>query len=227
MSAKGKDYTEARDEFRQLKSSYSFDNDWFSARIPFWLYVFDDWKVDRQSELKFLEIGSWQGMSAVFTLKHFPASHLICVDTWGGADEHLDEQYASVSVVSKAEAAFDRNIAEFGDRVEKFKGHSLDYHAHRFEPSSFDMIYVDGSHHFDDVMVDVVKCFEMLRTGGILICDDYMGQYYRRPSDNVAGAINAFMRAKKGDFEIIAFKYQVAIRKIRGSDRLVYGEASN
>jgi predicted O-methyltransferase YrrM len=36
----------------------------------------------------------------------------------------------------------------------------------------FDLIYVDGSHLFEDVFVDFYHCRQLLRTGGIIVFDD-------------------------------------------------------
>ena len=35
-----------------------------------------------------LEIGCYEGRSAIFFLKNFSNSNLTCVDTWSGSDEH-------------------------------------------------------------------------------------------------------------------------------------------
>ena len=38
---------------------------------------------------------------------------------------------------------------------------------------SFDLIYIDGSHRRDDVMVDSLLAWSLLREGGFIIFDDY------------------------------------------------------
>ena len=44
------------------------------------------------------------------------------MDTWAGADEHKD-----LSVLSSIEKTFDTNLAEFDNRVQKFKGTSYSF----------------------------------------------------------------------------------------------------
>jgi predicted O-methyltransferase YrrM len=39
-------------------------------------------------------------------------------------------------------------------------------------PGSFDLVLVDGSHLFDDVLMDCVMAVKLLRVGGVLILDD-------------------------------------------------------
>jgi predicted O-methyltransferase YrrM len=81
--------------------------------------------------------------------------------------------------------------------------------------NSFDLIYIDGSHHTDDVIVDAIKGFELLKVGGIMIFDDYFWGYYNKPIDNPAGAVNAFLRLKEGAFEIECIYRQLILKKIK------------
>jgi hypothetical protein len=62
-------------------------------------------------------------------------------------------------------------------------------------------------------MVDAVKCFEMLKVGGIMVFDDYFWRHYPNAIDNPAAAINLFLRLKKGTFKIIRMYYQIIIQK--------------
>src|SRR5262249_31505110 len=45
----------------------------------------------------------------------------------------------------------------------------------------FDLIYVDGSHQCPDVLFDAVVSFKLLRTGGIMLFDDYLWSEAVRP----------------------------------------------
>jgi len=40
------------------------------------------------------------------------------------------------------------------------------------EKRNYDLIYVDGSHQFEDVLIDFVFCHEMLNIGGVILFDD-------------------------------------------------------
>jgi hypothetical protein len=48
---------------------------------------------------------------------------------------------------------------------------------------------------------------------GVIIFDDYFWRRYRNPSDNPAGAVNAFLRLKKGSYRIVRAYYQLIIQK--------------
>ena len=205
--------------FRQYAKTLQLDNDWFSASIPTWLMAFQKQSYNKQTLLNCLEIGSWQGQSAVFLLSYFDNANLTCVDTWEGSDEHKAFDAINHEVLSKVEKTFDANLAEYEHRLTKYKGTSYSYFNDCFEIDKFDLIYIDGSHHSDDVAVDAVKSFEMLKVGGLMIFDDYFWKYYDRTIDNPSGAINSFLRLKRNQLEVICFNDQLIVRKTSSSVR--------
>lgn len=208
--------------FRKFSEGFRFDNDWFTNNIPTWLMAFHLQKYNKNSELNCMEIGSWQGQSAIFLLHHYEKAKLTCVDTWEGADEHKFGDAATSETLLKVEDVFDTNLIEYKDRLTKYKGSSYQYFNDNFERDKFDLIYIDGSHHSDDVLVDAIKSFEMLKVNGIMIFDDYFWKYYTRTIDNPSGAINAFIRLKCNQLEVICFDSQLIIKKtitsVRWSD---------
>lgn len=210
-------HQQAQQAFKEKLSNLKLTNDWFSKNIPFWLDIFQKYQFASQKQVSALEIGSWEGLSSYFILHTLPNATLTCVDTWEGADEHQSGNAATQHTLNAIESAFDDNLAHFKDRLIKYKGTSYSYFHHHNQRNLFDLIYIDGSHHCDDVIVDAVKAFEMLNIGGILIFDDYFWQYYGHARENPAGAINAFLRMKKGSYRLVHVHYQLVIEKL--SDR--------
>lgn len=219
LSSSRKDFETEQYNFRKYAKSLRLDNDWFTNNIPTWLMAFKKQSYNKKTLLNCMEIGSWQGLSAVFLLSYFDNANLTCVDTWEGADEHKNEHATNHEILSKAEKVFDANLAEYEDRLTKYKGTSYRYFNDCFEIEKFDLIYIDGSHHSDDVVVDAIKSFEMLKLGGLMIFDDYLWKYYDSTIDNPIGAINAFIRLKRNQLEVICFDYQLVVRKTKSSVR--------
>lgn len=204
-------------EFESLKSDLELSNDWFSGNIPFWLSIFDGYGY-KQKPINALEIGSWEGLSSYFILHTLPAAKLTCVDTWQGADEHKDGVAATLDVLKGIEEKFDINLSRFSTRFTKYKGTSQLFFTDFASKNKFDFIYVDGSHYCDDVIIDAIKCFEILNVGGVMVFDDYFWRYYTRVQDNPAVPINIFLRLKKGSYKIIRLYYQLVIEKTCDSD---------
>jgi predicted O-methyltransferase YrrM len=55
----------------------------------------------------------------------------------------------------------------------KLKGFSR-HRLREIEDDTIDFCHIDGSHEAEDVIVDAVLCFWMLKVGGITIFDDYL-----------------------------------------------------
>ena len=191
---------------RQFARDNDFKHDWFTANVPYWMDIFQEQGLTGRP-IRAMEIGSFEGLSACFMLQELPQAHLTCVDTWDGSDELTALAFDSV------ERAFDRHVQPWQDRVTKKKMTSLRYLADLGRDEKFDLIYVDGSHHGDDVMLDVVLCFEHLKVGGVMILDDYLWRYYPRSAEEPARAINSFLRLCEGRHKLLMAYRQVAIVK--------------
>jgi predicted O-methyltransferase YrrM len=48
----------------------------------------------------------------------------------------------------------------------------------------FELIYIDGDHHRDQVMIDSCLAWRLLRPGGIMIWDDYSNYCPDEPDEN-------------------------------------------
>lgn len=206
-------YLPLRDSAMSQARQLDFSNDWFSGNIPYWAATFETHGLHSRSEVQALEIGSWEGRSSHFLLEHLPHARLTCVDTWQGADEHKALKAANRDTLSKVESTFDRNLSAHAARVTKFRGSSLSYFEADRRSKVYDLIYVDGSHHADDVVTDAIQSFRLLKVGGLLIFDDYFWGYYRHTRNNPATAINGFLRLKRGAYRIVRFYYQIIIEK--------------
>ena len=206
-------YKKTQREFKSLSSSLQLSDDWFTVKIPYWCLTFDDYDFKSKTSINALEIGSWEGLSAYFILDTLSNTTLTCVDTWEGADEHKALDYSTQDALDNIEVAFDNNLSRFQERLTKYKGTSYAYFHDNPSPNTFDFIYIDGSHHCGDVIIDAIKCFELLKVGGIIIFDDYLWRYYPRAIDNPASAINAFLRMNKGFYKLIRVYEQLIIQK--------------
>ena len=153
-------------------------------------------------------------MSSLFILSTLPKATLISVDTWEGADEHQGS-----STLQTIEDNFDKNIEIYRDRSTKFKGTSFNFFNEYVVKDSFDLVYIDGSHHTDDVIIDAVKGFELLNVGGIMIFDDYLWAEHTVATRNILEcpkpAIDAFMNIFFRKMSIISAPlYQIYAQKI-------------
>ena len=76
------------------------------------------------------------------------------------------------------------------------------------------MIYIDGHHKYDYVLRDATNGFNCLKTGGIMIFDDFLWSYYSDINQNPIVAIKKFVNNNFFKLKIISINYQLIIMKI-------------
>jgi predicted O-methyltransferase YrrM len=189
----------------------SFSSDWTTWHFPTWNEFLQPL---RSAPVRVLEIGSWEGRSALFFLNYFADSHIVCVDTFGGNVEHLRNPHFA-ALVPEAERHFDANLAGFGARVEKIKGASADVLPQLgIAARRFDLVYVDGSHRAADVYSDGALAWPMVARNGIVIFDDYEFDEIKDESERPKLGIDAFLAAFEGHYRLLHRAYQVVIAKL-------------
>lgn len=200
----------AQARFRAVLRTRHFTSDWFDNNIGIWTEKLAGFRMQHPKP-RILEIGSFEGRSTLFFLTHFPQSHITVVDSWGG-----DDKPPTDSRLQSAELRFDSNVLEYKERITKLRGKSAECLAKlgSGEPSLFDLIYIDGSHYSDDVMIDGALAWALLRNKGIMIFDDYVWFDYRyglRKSS--CRAVNLFLRLIAGEFQIKHVAHQIIVVK--------------
>ena len=197
-------------EITSWEAGKTFSTDWAAAHFFTWAELLHPL---RQKPVRILEIGSWEGRSALFFLNYLPLSRIVCVDTFGGNVEHLQDPYFA-ELAPKAEGQFDRNLAAFPDRLEKIKGSST-----TVLPSlgiagrRFDLAYIDGSHMAADAYSDAVLTWSMMEPGGLVIFDDYEWDLMNDELERPRLGIDAFLAAFRGCYREVLRSYQIVIAK--------------
>ena len=110
LSSSKKIFLTEQYDFRQYAKTLKLDNDWFSPNIPTWLMAFQKQSYNKKTLLKCMEIGSWQGQSAVFLLSYFDNDNLTCVDTWEKSVNESDIKMQESIDFRLVEKNFDNNI---------------------------------------------------------------------------------------------------------------------
>lgn len=154
-----------------------FTTDWASANNQDWDSLCKELKPKT-----YLEVGSFEGRSAVGMIERGGLEEMVCIDPWKDYSQIPDVDMEQV------EKRFDANVAEAMLKVmgedrkppllKKYKDNSnrtlagLLWDAHRTE--GFDLVYIDGSHMPEDVMLDMMLAIRLVRIGGVMIVDDYL-----------------------------------------------------
>lgn len=181
-------------------ASYDFTADYVSGCEESWLQHLGEL---RGRKVRILEVGSFEGRSAVWFLTHLldhPEARLVCVDPF------LD---------ATTELRFDHNlrIADAGHKVTKLKGFSGSI-LPALEPHDFDLVYVDGSHRAADVLLDAVLGWELLRESGLLLFDDLRWRPDKPLHDRPELGVERFLGLVEGHYDLLFKEYQALLRKL-------------
>lgn len=137
----------------------SFTTAWGDVNFPVWVEILAPL---RDQPLNILEIGSWEGRSAIFFLEYLPKSTITCIDTFEGNEEQAYESLTEN--VKKLEDRFDANLANYADRVKKIKGRSIPaLDTLHQEKQRFDIVYIDGDHRRNEVLMDSLLSWQMVK----------------------------------------------------------------
>lgn len=123
-----------------------------------------------------LEIGSWKGISSSIIARH--SQVLYCVDTWRGGSEpdasSMVEEAKDIDVFQ----VFEHNLKVQGlrDKVKPLYMSSEEAQL-IVKKGSFNFIYIDGGHGFDDIMMDL-NWWDYLAPGGTLAGHDFDEGHY-------------------------------------------------
>lgn len=167
----------------------------------------------RGKPARILEIGSFEGRSATFFLRYLPHATIVCVDPFEETPEHFLGDWTPE--LAKIEQRFDRNVAEFGKRVEKIKSRSAPALARlAAEGRKFELAYIDGSHRRDDVTADSLGVWPLIGPGSIVMWDDYEWGPDLPPEERAQPAIDEFLRAHEGQYRLLAKNYQLVIQRL-------------
>lgn len=139
--------------------------------------------IDEIQPRRIVEVGTWKGASAIH-MASLCEAEIFCVDTWLGGIDHalsdkpVDQLPRDEHGAPRLYHQFLRNVAStpFAARIRPIQQTSLN--AAKILHSApmtelIDLIYVDGSHEYDDVYADLCAYHALLAPGGRIFGDDF------------------------------------------------------
>ena len=145
------------EEFKKIYSNnVKFSSDFFSYNIKYLVRIFYKYKLINK-DLNILEIGSHEGRSTIFFLTVLKKSKIQCVDMFQPSEELQEHDFEKVF------KNFMSNINQYKDRVKVFRGKSDDFFNKNKKKDFYDLIYIDGNHHYEYVLRDAENAFKALK----------------------------------------------------------------
>ena len=177
-----------------------FTNRWHDNHAEVWRQVI--LPLLPQTPRRWLELGSYEGKSAAWTLENAirTGDELVCVDLWQNAD---------------VEKRFNENVRL---HVTAFKESHESFLLRQIRDGrTFDVIYVDGDHDAPAVLSDCVLAWKVLRPNGVMILDDYHwhGGWRTPGAVDPCHAIDGFLRSHATRLRVLHHGWQAIVQRTR------------
>lgn len=143
-------------------TNYQFTTDWFSHNIPEWNKLADHLHQEFGNDLNCLEVGTWEGRSALYMLDNFVGSGQLTVIDQFHSPEAYRRYLANINLNLKKE------------RVKTLTGLSIVEMSRLLsEKQEFHFIYIDAGKTAVDNLANLIIGERLLKVGGIMVVDDY------------------------------------------------------
>ena len=183
---------------------YVFTHDYFGTSE---IKVSLDENADKSAKWKMLEIGSFEGSSAVYfsdnMLDHSEAE-LTCVDPFLSSDPTTPFSMGGNDTLH----LFINNISK-SKNFQKIIFHRMfSSEFYNKNTKKFNFIYVDGSHLIEDIKNDFNECLKIIELGGFLAFDDYLWG-----DGSIKKCIDDLYEENKDKLKILGHGYQIIFQR--------------
>ena len=200
-------YKFIKKEFESYIESKNFTQKWFLNNFEIF---FNNLPKELNKKFSYLEIGSYEGLSALNILSNYPNANVTVIDLWDVSNTNSESLDANFDEVEKR---FDENLKEY--RFTKIKKDSVIALRELLKKNiSFDIIYIDGSHNGEDILSDALESYKLLNTNGIIIFDDIVNANKNINVQSYKG-FEKFCEIHGNKLQILYLKNIAVVKKIK------------
>jgi len=157
----------------QQKIDFKYDDfGWFNAE------GLVDWLIAELQPELIIEVGCYKGKSTIYIgqliKKMGLSTKMICIDTWLGSCEHMSESDSFHPFKLYGQFLFNIKYCQLNNVVIPLQQTSAN--AGRILKKlniKSNLIILDGSHEYEDVLLDLSLFSKLLSPGGVILLDDY------------------------------------------------------
>lgn len=128
------------------------------------------------------EVGTEHGRYAEMLCNSIPDLKLYCIDPYMNIPYY--EGYKEQTEVDTFYEAAKAKLSKYNAEIMKMTSMEA---VKKFEPNSLDFVFIDGNHHFEFVVNDIIHWSRVIKPGGVVYGHDYSDQFH------VKQAVNAFV----------------------------------
>jgi len=199
-------YQIIKKKFEDYIEAKSFSQKWFLNNFEIFHYYLPK---DPSANFSYLEIGSYEGMSALNILFNYKNSKVTTIDLW--SKSNINSESININF-NEIENKFDKNLE--GYEYNKIKNDSVIALREILKKNIFfDIIYIDGSHNGEDILCDAIESYKLLNSEGIIIFDDVVNVNKNISIQSYIG-FEKFCEIYKKKIEVLYLKNIAVVKKI-------------
>ena len=182
------------------RKKYKFSSDWFSEWTPVWRDVLSSFTGKKN--VSYLEVGTFEGRSLIWMFDNILTGETCRATVIDPFFDDLKDIFTH-----------NINLSGHAGKVNLIEGYSQE-NLKKLADCTFDIIYLDGSHKANAILADLVLSWDLLKTNGILIIDDYMWKHGEIPIDQCPKtAVDCFLTFYGEELDIVYADYQLYLKK--------------
>ena len=158
-----------------------------------------------------LEIGTFDGRTALILSKLFSESKIITIDL-PSKDEVFEKSYNRNSKVSDFVYNRNKNISK-SNNVEFRETNSLSLA--NYDKEKFDLIWIDGAHGYPIVAMDIINSYRLGNSGAFILIDDIWKEV--NSSDKMYKSIGGYESLKSLHEAKLINNYSLFYKRLNGS----------
>ena len=200
-------YKNIKKNFEDFIESKSFSQKWFLNNFEVFHYYLPK---DPVTNFAYLEIGSYEGLSALNILFNYKNSKVTAIDLW--EKSNINSESLNVDF-NEVEDKFNKNLE--GYEYSKIKNDSVVALRELSKKNFyFDFIYIDGSHNGEDVLSDAIESYKLLNIEGLIIFDDVVNANKNIRIQSYIG-FEKFCQIYKKKIKVLYLKNIAVVKKIK------------
>ncbi len=188
-----------------FRNRYSFKyNDFFSNYFNIWNKFLHKFK-----KFHYLELGTFEGMSALFVNELKNCDKIVCVDPYIDYARSKKYEFSMIDVFESLDQKLNKLKKK---KIKLIKKKSDDFFIENKQ--FFDVIYIDGDHRYEFVKRDFINSLSCLKKDGILICDDFLWFKFENKNENPINAILDCYYHQRKKLKVIFVSNQIIFKRL-------------
>ena len=183
-------------DFKNKLKEYNFTVFWFLNNFEIFNYFLP---TDSNKSFTYLEIGSYEGMSLLYTLEKYKNANVTAIDLWN--DNNIEN-------------FFNKNTNKYLNLIKIKSDSIIALRELNKNNKKYNYIYIDGFHDGSHVIVDAIEAFKLLDINGLMILDDFMQDDKNIAYQSYEG-IFLFLELFRKEIKVLYFQNILVLKKIR------------